>query len=83
MGNPPFNGASTMRAALGDGYVEALRKTWPEVPESADFVMHWWSRAALMVTTNKTRQFGLITIQGQRPQALTPILRNTAQPPAC
>ncbi len=66
VGNPPFIGASTMRAALGDGYVEALRKTWPEVPESADFVMHWWSRAALMVTTNKTRQFGLITTNSLR-----------------
>ena len=59
-------GQSTLRAALGDGYVEALRKTWPEVPESADFVMHWWSRAALMVTTNKTRQFGLITTNSLR-----------------
>ena len=66
VGNPPFIGASTMRAALGDGYVEALRKTWPEVPESADFVMHWWSRAALMVTTVKTRQFGLITTNSLR-----------------
>ena len=66
VGNPPFIGASTLRAALGDGYVEALRKTWPEVPESADFVMHWWSRAALMVTTNKTRQFGLITTNSLR-----------------
>ena len=55
-----------MRAALGDGYVEALRKTWPEVPESADFVMHWWSRAALMVTMGKTRQFGLITTNSLR-----------------
>ncbi len=35
-----------MRTALGDGYVEALRATWPEVPESADFVMYWWHHAA-------------------------------------
>jgi hypothetical protein len=27
VGNPPFIGASTMRAALGDGYVDALRST--------------------------------------------------------
>ena len=66
VGNPPFIGASTMRAALGDGYVEALRKTWPEVPESADFVMHWWARSALMVTSGKTRQFGLITTNSLR-----------------
>ncbi|MFN5349741.1 MAG: class I SAM-dependent DNA methyltransferase [Polaromonas sp.] len=66
VGNPPFIGASTMRAALGDGYVEALRKTWPEVPESADFVMHWWARSALMVTSGKTHQFGLITTNSLR-----------------
>lgn len=48
VGNPPFIGASTMRAALGDGYVQALRSSWPEVPESADFVMYWWSRAAAL-----------------------------------
>ncbi len=66
VGNPPFIGASTLRAALGDGYVEALRKTWPEVPESADFVMHWWARSALMVTSGKTRQFGLITTNSLR-----------------
>jgi hypothetical protein len=46
VGNPPFIGASTMRAALGDGYVQALREAWPSVPESADFVMYWWDQAA-------------------------------------
>ncbi|MBI5330899.1 MAG: hypothetical protein HZB71_09830 [Betaproteobacteria bacterium] len=28
VGNPPFIGAGPMRAALGDGYVEALRGAW-------------------------------------------------------
>jgi hypothetical protein len=50
--------APAMRAALGDGYVEALRKTWPEVPESADFVMFWWHHAAQLVATGKARRFG-------------------------
>jgi hypothetical protein len=35
VGNPPFIGAKYVREALGDGYAEALRKAWPEVPESA------------------------------------------------
>ena len=61
VGNPPFIGAKYMRAALGDGYAEALRSAWPEVPESADFVMHWWSRAAALVVHGQTRRFGLIT----------------------
>ena len=61
VGNPPFIGASTMRRALGDGYVDALRATWPEVPESADFVMHWWHIAAEAVRAGQARQFGFIT----------------------
>ncbi len=66
VGNPPFIGASTMRAALGDGYVEALRGVWKEVPESADFVMHWWSRAAALVASGSARSFGLITTNSLR-----------------
>lgn len=66
VGNPPFIGASTMRAALGDGYVQALRGAWPEVPESADFVMHWWSRAAALVATKSVRRLGLITTNSLR-----------------
>ncbi len=66
VGNPPFIGASTMRAALGDGYVQALRSVWPEVPESADFVMHWWSRCAALVAYGSTLRFGLITTNSLR-----------------
>ncbi len=66
VGNPPFIGASSMRAALGDGYVEALRKTWPEVPESADLVMYWWSRSAALAARGDIRRFGLITTNSLR-----------------
>jgi len=61
VGNPPFIGASTMRAALGDGYVDALRNSWPEVPESTDFVMYWWHQAALTVGAGQAQRFGFIT----------------------
>ncbi len=61
VGNPPFIGASTMRRALGDGYVDAVRSTWKEVPESADFVMHWWHIAAEAVRAGAAKQFGFIT----------------------
>lgn len=61
VGNPPFIGASNMRRALGDGYVDAVRKTWPEVPESADFVMHWWHIAAEAVRAGQSKRFGFIT----------------------
>ena len=66
VGNPPFIGASTMRAALGDGYVEALRAAWPGVPDSADFVMHWWDHAAALTRQGAVRQFGLITTNSLR-----------------
>ena len=61
IGNPPFIGASTVRRALGDGYADALRSTWADVPESADFVMHWWHAAAQKVSRGEARRFGLIT----------------------
>ena len=61
VGNPPFIGASTMRRALGDGYVDAVRSTWPEVPESADFVMHWWHIAAEAARAGTAKRFGFIT----------------------
>lgn len=66
VGNPPFIGASAVRGALGDGYAEALRAAWPQVPESADFVMHWWQRAAQTVRTGHAQQFGLITTNSLR-----------------
>lgn len=66
VGNPPFIGASTMRAALGDGYVEALRAAWPNVPDSADFVMFWWARAAALVGCGAVQRMGLITTNSLR-----------------
>lgn len=66
VGNPPFIGASTMRSALGDGYVESLRAAWMSVPESADFVMYWWQHAAEAARTGRVRRFGLITTNSLR-----------------
>jgi hypothetical protein len=66
VGNPPFIGAASMRAALGDDYVEALRAAYPDVPDSADLVMFWWHKAAALVATGKLRQFGLITTNSLR-----------------
>ena len=66
VGNPPFIGASTMRQALGDGYVDALRGAWPAVPESADFVMFWWHHAAQLVAQGRLARFGFITTNSLR-----------------
>lgn len=76
VGNPPFIGASRMRDALGDGYAEALWKAYPKMPQSADFVMFWWEKAALAARAwapakaktpaKGTRRFGLITTNSLR-----------------
>jgi hypothetical protein len=61
VGNPPFIGNKRMRGALSDGYVEALRDAHPTVPETADYVLYWWARAAELVASRRARRFGLIT----------------------
>jgi hypothetical protein len=66
VGNPPFIGNKRMRTALGDGYVEALRGAWPEVPESADFVMYWWHYAAQLTRQGALERFGFITTNSIR-----------------
>ncbi len=66
VGNPPFIGNKRMRTALGDGYVEALRGAWPDVPESADFVMYWWHVAAQLTRRGALDRFGFITTNSIR-----------------
>lgn len=61
VGNPPFIGGKDMRQELGDGYAEACWKARKHVPGGADFVMHFWDKAAELVRLGKIRRFGLIT----------------------
>lgn len=61
VGNPPFIGNKRMRTLLGDGYADAVRSVWPAVPESADFVMYWWNKAAETVRNGAAERFGFIT----------------------
>ncbi len=60
VGNPPFIGGKDVRERLGTGYFDALFRT-TDVPESADFVMHWWDKAAEAVRKGGTRRFGFVT----------------------
>ncbi len=66
VGNPPFIGTAMMRDALGDGYTEALRSVYENVPDSADFVMCWWDKAAELVRNKKALRFGFITTNSLR-----------------
>jgi hypothetical protein len=61
VGNPPFIGTKRVRDSLGDGYVNALARAYPDMPRNTDFVMFWWRRAAELVRHGKARRFGLIT----------------------
>ncbi len=63
IGNPPYLGKGRQREAFGDGYVDALRATYPELPDGADYVMYWWYRAAQAVASGRTVRAGLITTQ--------------------
>ncbi|MBY5977773.1 class I SAM-dependent DNA methyltransferase [Phaeobacter italicus] len=90
VGNPPFIGNKRMRDALGDGYVEALWSAYPKMPQSADLVMFWWEKAALMArafnvkTRVGTRRFGLITTNSLRQtfnrRVLEPHLKDPKKP---
>lgn len=66
IGNPPFIGNSRMRSALGDGYTETLRQVYDDIPESSDYVMYWWDRAAELVRNGTAKGFGLIATNSLR-----------------
>ncbi|MEK7668165.1 MAG: DNA methyltransferase, partial [Gemmatimonadota bacterium] len=61
VGNPPYVGEKRQRDVFGDGYVDALRSAYPELTDSADYVMYWWQRAACEVASGRAGRAGLIT----------------------
>ncbi|MEQ8836601.1 MAG: hypothetical protein RID07_07335, partial [Lacipirellulaceae bacterium] len=66
VGNPPFIGTAKMRHDLGDGYTDAVRKTYKELPESCDYVMFWWHKAAGLATRGQIERFGFIATNSLR-----------------
>jgi hypothetical protein len=63
VGNPPFTGGKDIRKEQGSDYAEMLWAANPDVATSADLVMHWWHRAAMILQTPGTRlkRFGFVT----------------------
>jgi hypothetical protein len=61
IGNPPFIAGKDFREVLGEGYAEALWDVYRQMPQSADYVMYWWHRAAQQVSGGRARRFGFIT----------------------
>ncbi|MBN2529074.1 MAG: class I SAM-dependent DNA methyltransferase [Deltaproteobacteria bacterium] len=76
VGNPPFVGSKRMRTAIGDGYVDALRSVYRELPETIDFVMYWWNYAASLLSTGQIRQFGFITTNSISQTSSRKVLQN-------
>ncbi|MFM8293981.1 MAG: class I SAM-dependent DNA methyltransferase, partial [Microcystaceae cyanobacterium] len=72
--NPPFIGNKQMRDLLGDGYTEALRKIYKNVPETVDLVMYWWEKAANLLAQKKIKRFGLITTNSIKQAFNRPVL---------
>jgi len=66
VGNPPFVGNKVMRFILGDGYVDAVRAAYPDIPDTVDYVMYWWHRAAEAVRLGRAERFGFITTNSIR-----------------
>ena len=61
VGNPPFIAGKDLREVLGEGYTQALWSVYRQMPQSADYVMYWWHRAAQLVAGGRARRLGLIT----------------------
>lgn len=84
VGNPPFIGDKAMRRALGNGYVDALREVYGELPESVDFVLYWWHLAAEKARNNGVNRFGFITTNSLRQtfnrRVIEPHLSDVSQP---
>ncbi|WP_334181092.1 DNA methyltransferase (plasmid) [Synechococcus elongatus PCC 11801] len=59
--NPPFLGNFKMREVLGDGYATAIRSAYKKIPDTVDYVMYWWEKAANLLANKAIQKFGLIT----------------------
>ena len=61
VGNPPFIGSKRIRDRLGDGYFEALRNSFDNLPGDSDLVSYWWAKATKLASQKLIRRSGLIT----------------------
>ena len=67
IGNPPFLGDKRMRAELGDGYTNVLRKTYEHrVPGGADLVCYWFEKARKAIEVQGLGAAGLVSTNSIR-----------------
>ena len=78
VGNPPYLGKQKKRKELGDGYVDALQHTYPDLPPAADYVMCWLARAASLVASGDCVRAGLITTNSIRQKQNRGVIEDAA-----
>jgi hypothetical protein len=81
VGNPPFLGSKMMRDDLGEAYTATLRAAYPTLPETADFVMYWWHKAAALARASQVKRFGFITTNSLRQTSSRRIVADHLRPP--
>ena len=80
VGNPPFLGSKMMRDDLGEAYTATLRAAYPALPETADFVMYWWHKAAALTRAGAVKRFGFITTNSLRQTSSRRIVADHLRP---
>jgi hypothetical protein len=80
VGNPPFLGSKMMRDDLGEAYTATLRAAYPALPETADFVMYWWHKAAALTRAGQVKRFGFITTNSLRQTSSRRIVADHLRP---
>ena len=83
VGNPPYMGRGRQRDAFGDGYVEALREVYADVPDNADYVMYWWYRASELVASGAAMRAGFITTNTITQRHNREVIEHAAEGGAC
>lgn len=80
IGNPPFLGAKRMRADLGDGYTDQLRKCYEgRVPGEADLVTYWFEKARAHISSKKAAAAGFVATNSIRQTGSRPILERIGE----
>ena len=80
VGNPPFLGDKKMRAELGYGYVDALRKLFGgRVPGGADLVTYWFEKAREQIEDGSAKRVGLLATNSIRAGANRRVLQRIGE----
>lgn len=80
VGNPPFLGGKKMREALGDAYVDGLRRSYKgKLPPFSDLCCYWFEKARESIERGRTKRVGLLAMQSIRGGANRAVLSRIKQ----